>query len=111
MSSGSRSRASAWQGSTQRIVEAYGVQHAGGEEPQVYLAYSLVGLKQSMPGTSIRRAHQRMERPSPWWPTFPAPPNMIILDVAEAGARASGPPGLADAMQRSAWAVWALWRE
>jgi hypothetical protein len=31
MSSGSRSRASAWQGSTQRIVEAYGVQHAGGE--------------------------------------------------------------------------------
>jgi hypothetical protein len=87
----------------------------GRREPQVYLAYSLVGLNlglmRSMPGTGVRRAHQRMERPSPWWPTFPAPPNMIILDVAEAGARASGPPGQADAMQRSAWAVWAVWRE
>jgi hypothetical protein len=70
-SSGSRSRAQRLAGFHLAHRRGYGVQHAGGEELQIYLAYSLVGLKQSMPGTGVRPAHQRMERPSPWWPTFP----------------------------------------
>lgn len=76
MSSGSRSRAQRLAGppsaSSRRTACS-----TRRREPQIHLAYSPVGLnlgpERSMPGTGVRRAHQRMERPSPWWPTFPAP--------------------------------------
>ncbi len=100
----------------QLMVDTYGAQHAGGDALGIRVAYSLVGLflalERGRDGLEVRRAHQRMGKPEPSWPSFDRPPSVgaiTVLDVAEAGVRADSVAGHADAVGRWARSVWQAW--
>ncbi|WP_133766089.1 DUF5946 family protein [Amnibacterium kyonggiense] len=102
----------------QLTVDAYGAQHAGGEAPEIRVAYSLAGLwlalEHGFSAEEVRAVHRRMGRPTPSWPRFepPAPPKrwLTCLDVAEAGVRQGSIGGHARAAGQWAESVWAAWR-
>lgn len=100
----------------QLMVDTYGAQHGGANARSIRIAYSLVGLflalERGWDGLEVRRAHQRMGKPDPSWPSFDRPPEVgtvTVLDAAEAGVRADSVAGHADAVGRWARSAWQAW--
>ncbi len=101
----------------QLTVDAYGAQHAGGEAPQIRVAYSLAGLwlalEHDFSAEDVRAVHRRMGHPTADWPVFEPPvlPQrwLTALDVAEAGIRQRSDGGHARAVGQWAESVWSAW--
>ncbi len=100
----------------QLMVDTYGAQHGGANARSIRIAYSLVGLflalERGWDGLEVRRAHQRMGKPDPSWPSFDRPREVgtvTVLDAAEAGVRADSVVGHADAVGRWARSAWQAW--
>lgn len=98
----------------QLTVDAYAVQHAGGEHPDKSVGIHLTGLhlvlEEGLPPIRIPPLHQRLAERVRKWPHLSPPAGeatITVLDVALAGA----PDEHAGRVRTWAREVWAAWSE